>query len=836
MFTDLKCAMDYLQQYVRLSDVAELYAELIPCGADRYKCLSFFKEEKTPSCFLDDNLCKYHCFATGESGDMYDLVGYKEGLELTESVEWISNHFNIELTQFMRELTPEEQMYAKMYHAMKGMVENQHKELLGNEKMLQYLHSRGVTDDSIDLYQLGYVGFQGLPRNEYYDMFQLDRKDMYRDALLLPIQNERGQFLYWQSRPNLPMGGKYVFVRDSHPLFLEPRLFGFPQARKKMRQTGLPLVITEGVFDCIAVNQVGYPSVAVLGTHITPEFWSLLERFHIKKAILLLDGDTAGQSKTIKTCESYMETQRAFELYVANLNEGLDPEEFENKNGNLSDKIDEAVFAFEHMINMKNNGCESHTKTIEFLDSVVPVLQKLDGSKFAVGVRLVAEITGMDETQVADIFAQEKEAVKPLNSIESEEIILGKMLRDWEFALEMRKEFDVDDFTLIRHKQLWKLFNKTEYVDKDTITTLAVNIGYESIDEDYVQYLVERTGKTGFAIDDFKDKLTRRRALKACEELTSSLHDLENDSQIEVDRGTTAIFNAVHEKTTDYIGTSSKVVDSFMDNLLKRMMNKSALVGYSFGKGFEQLNAHTLGLTPSELCMISATSSEGKSMLCCNWIVEWAVNQNIPCLLFSLEMSQEENMMRMVSILSGVEASKIMVGNLNDEEFQKVEEASRILRKAPIDIATTGHNLDEMLSISRRYVTTGKAKIIVVDYIQLMTTNTGRRSDTRTIELGKISKGLRQFALETNIPIVMVSQLGKQAKDKLVQQMEDVYGAYELAQDSSLAIAIRNATEEETKQDGRANKLLTIMKNRRGAKDVIIKAFHDSPTFRIREI
>jgi replicative DNA helicase len=184
--------------------------------------------------------------------------------------------------------------------------------------------------------------------------------------------------------------------------------------------------------------------------------------------------------------------------------------------------------------------------------------------------------------------------------------------------------------------------------------------------------------------------------------------------------------------------------------------------------GFLDLDYKTSGFQPSDFILIAARPSMGKTAFVLNIAEYMAFRKNIPCALFSLEMSRDQLMNRLFALESRVNAPSLRTGKLKDDEWAKLVEGAGIISNSQLVIDDTpGINLQEFRSRARKYKLDHDIKIIFIDYLQLMAGN-GGRNDNRQQEISDISRALKSLARELNIPIVALSQL-----NRAVEQRED---------------------------------------------------------------
>jgi replicative DNA helicase len=203
---------------------------------------------------------------------------------------------------------------------------------------------------------------------------------------------------------------------------------------------------------------------------------------------------------------------------------------------------------------------------------------------------------------------------------------------------------------------------------------------------------------------------------------------------------------------------------------LEKIENASRLKSSVTGlpTGFLDLDYKTSGFQPSDFILIAARPSMGKTAFVLNIAEYMAFRKDIPCALFSLEMSRDQLMNRLFALESRVNAQSLRTGKLKDDEWAKLVEGAGIISNSHLVIDDTpGINLQEFRSRARKYKLDHDIQIIFIDYLQLMAGN-GGRNDNRQQEISDISRALKSLARELNIPIVALSQL-----NRAVEQRED---------------------------------------------------------------
>lgn len=792
----------------------------------------------------------FYCFGCGASGDRFEYISKRFHVDHMESIIITAEIENIDLSSYMTELTLEERMIFDLYKSNDEARDIAHNALYESDKALDYLHSRGITDDSIELFNLGYAPelnngktiFDGMPN---YEQLQLNRKDQYNDAILFPINDTNGRMRYFQSRPFKSISGmKYIGANDTHPLFDDTdRIFGFDVAKRSLARNNGKLVGVEGAPDTIACVQQGIVTCGFLGTSMNQNTFDILDKYRVSELTLLLDGDKAGRDKTFKNSEKYLTMKTNVKMKVALLPDGYDPEEFINAFGpdKLREILDDAVYAVQYLIDTKWNDAVTPTQKAEFIYAVQNYMNALnDGIMKKFMITHIAGKVGMDPVQIEDYYMQTAisgTAGAKLYSPDGEEILLGEAMRNPDFIPELTMRFKDNDWYLLKHRHLFRILKSSEYTDIESIYTIAKNMNVDNIvTYEWLNKLAHNSGNVEFSLKDVEDKLIRRKTIDIIDSTKVKLSNMESDTLLVIDQSTTGMYNTVHQKSSERVYDASAQVEGVMAIIHQRMNNPVDLIGLSFGKNFSILDAYTLGLQEQTLTVVAANQSVGKTQICENFAMYQAIELNEPILWFSLEMDKDRMTFRNLAILSGIDCTAIMTGNITNEQSQLLNQCAIRLLQSQFYLSERGHDLSEALAIARRYVQAKHVKTIYVDYAQLQYV-TDKKTDTRSRELGMISKGWKEFSQEMHTRVVLISQLGKQALHEDTAEAEHGYGSYEIAQDADNYITLKDKSKEEIEQHGieHGNKTMNISKNRMGEKQVLINIYADGPNYRIYE-
>ena len=256
-----------------------------------------------------------------------------------------------------------------------------------------------------------------------------------------------------------------------------------------------------------------------------------------------------------------------------------------------------------------------------------------------------------------------------------------------------------------------------------------------------------------------EDKSMLRSLIKTANEIQALGYDPMQEVEDIVDTAEKKIFNLVQGKNQKgYTAVKDILVESFA--LLEQLYNqKQHITGVP--TGFADLDYKTAGLHNSDLILIAARPAMGKSAFALNIASYAAVKANVPVVIFSLEMSKEQMVNRILASEAMVDSNKIRTGKIEDEDWAKIAEATGILSEAPIFIDDTpGISMTEIRAKCRKLKMEKNIGLVVIDYLQLIAGNS-KRAGSREQEISEISRSLKILAKELNVPVIALSQLSR---------------------------------------------------------------------------
>lgn len=423
----------------------------------------------------------------------------------------------------------------------------------------------------------------------------------------------------------------------------------------------------------------------------------------------------------------------------------------------------------------------------------------------------------------------------PPQNIDAEMSLLGAVLIDEEVLADVSEHVAVKDFYDKRHRTIYdammRLYERHRPVDLLTLTDELKKkdefdtIGGSAYLTDLTNYVPTAAHAEAYA-ELVAQKAVRRRLIKASAEISEMGFDEETTTQELLEKAEAELFSVSDQSLKqDLVSLETILTDSF-DRMEELHRNKGALRGIR--TGWRDLDNMTAGLQRSDLIILAARPAMGKTTLVTNLAYNVATVAKQPVLFFSLEMSKEQLVDRMLADASGVDAWNIRTGNLSDEDFSKLSEAMGEMAEAPIYLDDTpGLTVLEMRTKARRAAHEAPLGLIIVDYLQLMQ-GSGRNDGNRVQEVSEISRGLKLIARELNVPVIALSQLSRSVENRSPQipQLADLRESGSIEQDADIVMFIYREAyyNPETERENITD--LIIAKHRNGPVGKVELYFH----------
>ena len=363
----------------------------------------------------------------------------------------------------------------------------------------------------------------------------------------------------------------------------------------------------------------------------------------------------------------------------------------------------------------------------------------------------------------------------PPHSIEAEQSVVGAMLMDKEAILTASEIITGQDFYQTSYgvifESMVELFNEGKPVD---LITLQNRLREKAVPEEissleFVRDLVTAvptSANVKYYAEIVSEKATLRRLIKMNEAIADECYQGQEPLEAILERTEKQVFELVQNRggNGEYVPIKQVVLNA-LEKIEKASKSKGTVTGIP--TGFIDLDYKTSGLQPSDLILVAARPSMGKTAFVLNIAQHVAFKQNRTVAIFSLEMSKEQLVNRLFSLESYVDAQLLRTGNLKDSDWEKlIEGAGTIGRSNLIIDDTPGISISEMRSKCRKYKMEHNLELIIIDYLQLMSGSVGGRNESRQQEISDISRSLKALARELSVPVIALSQLSRAVEQR----------------------------------------------------------------------
>ena len=360
----------------------------------------------------------------------------------------------------------------------------------------------------------------------------------------------------------------------------------------------------------------------------------------------------------------------------------------------------------------------------------------------------------------------------PPQNVEAEQAVLGAMLLSHDAVIVAMEKLQSQDFYRDVHRIIFEAMEHLHRENKeiDVITLPDELKRMKKLDDvgglEYVLNLPNLVGSAAnieYYANIVAEKALARNLISTCTELTTEAYDGQKETEALLDDAERRILQLSDTKNRGDFASVGAVVEVTLDKITKLYENKAGLTGLP--TGFRDLDRMTSGLQPSDLILVAARPSMGKTAFTLNIAQNVGVRQHKTVAFFSLEMSQEQLVQRLLCQIAHIDSQKLRTGQLNsDEEWTRLTDACDKLYESPIYTDDTpGISVAEMRSKARRLKSEHGLDLIIVDYLQLMQ---GRNAESRQQEISEISRSLKALARELKVPLIALSQLSRSVESR----------------------------------------------------------------------
>ncbi len=362
----------------------------------------------------------------------------------------------------------------------------------------------------------------------------------------------------------------------------------------------------------------------------------------------------------------------------------------------------------------------------------------------------------------------------PPHSAEAERAVIGSMLMDKEAILVGSETLQAEDFYQGQYAELFQalvdLYRKGVATDLVTLQNKLreMETSPELSSQEFLTELmlsVPTSANIKYYADIVHDKALERRLIQATEKVANTCY-LDNQPIEDIlDTAEKDIFDVLQQRSSSEFEPIGQVVLRTLDEISRASKQEGHITGLE--TGFRDLDFKTAGLQKSDLILIAARPAMGKTAFVLNLVEHIALHSEGTIAMFSLEMSKEQLVKRILSMNSKVDSQKIRTGNLEDEDWVKLVDSVRRIGNTNLVIDdTSGITASELRTKCRKLKLSKGLDLVIIDYLQLMTGSGKRKGDSRQQEISDISRSLKVMARELNVPVIALSQLSRAVEQR----------------------------------------------------------------------
>ncbi len=386
----------------------------------------------------------------------------------------------------------------------------------------------------------------------------------------------------------------------------------------------------------------------------------------------------------------------------------------------------------------------------------------------------------------------------PPQNTDSEQAVLGSILIDRDAIIEIADFLTADDFYRQAHGQIYAamlhLFEHREPIDVVTVAEALERAGeLEAVGG--AAYLSQLGNDTPTAVHVaqyariVERKAILRRLIGAAGRIAAIGYEDGSDIQESIDRSEAELFAVSQRRASEGFSPLRTLLQNAYDRLDELHTHRGEISGVA--SGFADLDQLTTGFQPSDLIVLAARPSVGKTSLALNIAEHAAVNGGKTVGVFSLEMSKEQLVLRLLSSVAAIDSQRLRTGFLEELDFARIAPAMNDLSQAPIFIDDTPNiTTMELRTKARRLKAESGMDLLIVDYLQLMQGSATGRDANRVQEVSEISRGLKALARELRVPVIALSQLSRQPemRESNEPRLSDLRESGSIEQDADLVL------------------------------------------------
>ncbi|MCX7780974.1 MAG: replicative DNA helicase [Negativicutes bacterium] len=423
----------------------------------------------------------------------------------------------------------------------------------------------------------------------------------------------------------------------------------------------------------------------------------------------------------------------------------------------------------------------------------------------------------------------------PPQNIEAEQSVLGALMIEREAVTKVTEFLKAADFYREAHRVIFDailhlysrndaidLITITEYLRKENKLEAAGGISYVA----GLANSVPTAANVVYHARIVEEKALLRNLINSATAIAGMGYEASEEVEMILDKAEKMILEVANRKVGQEFTPINKIVLDAFTKIEQLYATKGGITGLP--TGFRDLDRLTAGLQPSDLILIAARPSMGKTAFVLNIAQHIAIKEKQPVAFFSLEMSKEQLVQRMLCAEAMIDASRLRIGQLEDKDWTNLIRGADRLSSAPIYIDdTAGINVVELRSKARRLQIEHGLKLIIIDYLQLMQGG-GGKSENRQQEISEISRSLKSLARELGVPVIALSQLSRSVEARQVKKpmLSDLRESGSLEQDADIVAFLYREDYYNPDTERKNITEVIIAKHRNGPVDTVELFFH----------
>lgn len=423
----------------------------------------------------------------------------------------------------------------------------------------------------------------------------------------------------------------------------------------------------------------------------------------------------------------------------------------------------------------------------------------------------------------------------PPASVEAEQAVLGAMLLKPDAVTTAAEELTADDFYRETHRLIFEammdLKERTEPVDLVTLTEqlkkadkLTKIGGIPALS--LIANSVPTAANVQYHARIVREKAQLRSLIHAATEIAGAAYEDAEDVEDIMDSAEKRILEVASGKRSKDFVPLQDILLNTLEQIEARYSNKGSITGLP--TGFTELDHLTAGLQKSDLILVAARPSMGKTAFTLNIAAHVVLRAKEPVAFFSLEMSKEQLVQRLICSEGRIDSQRLRVGELEDKEWGDLIDTANRLSAAPLYIDDTpGITVMELRSKARRLKAEQGLSLIIIDYLQLMQGRTSKSGDNRQQEISEISRSLKALARELNVPVVALSQLSRSVESRQIKRpmLSDLRESGSLEQDADIVMFLYREDYYDPDTENKNITEVIIAKHRNGPVDTVELTF-----------